>query len=376
MFLMASRRFPAWTLLLILILSGCMGSSGKVGDKPQAVIASTSETPRLAPTLSVWTPPAATASPTMASTPSLSVNLEAVGDINLARTVGQEVLSSGSQVVFSGVEPAFDTADVLVGNLECAITSGGIPQKKKFTFDAPPETAQALSTAGFDVLSLANNHAMDYGSAGLLDTLKILDTYGIAPVGAGSDAAEAHSPVILVRNGLRLAFLAYADVSIESDGFDTRSWIAGPAQPGIAWADIDQMSADIAAAKDRADVVIVFLHFGYEISTILPNVSAYQQQEARAAIDAGATLVIGSHPHFLQPIERYHGGLIAYSLGNFVFDDYLGVANATIILRVVLTPSGIQEYDWVPVLIESGLPVLIDLNKAPAIGTLVAPRNP
>ena len=318
----------------------------------------------------------ATQAPIATSTPSLTVNLEAVGDIMLARTIGQQVLSQGPQVVFAGVQPVLANADVLVGNLECALTSSDYPQPKTYTFAAPPETANALVLAGFDVLSLANNHAMDYGPSGLVDTLKNLDQNGIAGVGAGMNAVEAHRPVILERNGLRLAFLAYADVPVENSGFDAHVWKATDTQPGIAWADPDQIKADVFAAKKEADVIIVLLHSGYEITSIIPGISEEQRLAAHAAIDAGAALVIGSHPHFLQSIERYHGGLIAYSLGNFVFDDYQGIANASIILRVVLTPAGFQSYEWIPVLIKNGLPKLTDLDNTLAIGTMVAPINP
>jgi poly-gamma-glutamate synthesis protein (capsule biosynthesis protein) len=214
---------------------------------------------------------------------------------------------------------------------------------------------------------------MDYGFQGLADAQKTLSQYGIATVGAGANFNQAHTSVILERNGLRLAFLAYVDVPVERDGFDAHTWIASDSRPGVAWASPDQIKADVSAAKLKADLVIVLLHAGTEITTVITN---DQRLEAHTAIDAGAALVIGSHPHFLQQIERYHGGLIAYSLGNFVFDNYLGIANATVILRVVLARDGVQSYDYVPVLIDNGLPHVITQDLAPAIGTLVAPVNP
>jgi poly-gamma-glutamate capsule biosynthesis protein CapA/YwtB (metallophosphatase superfamily) len=317
--------------------------------------------------------PTSTANQTPSPTRSMRVDLQAVGDIMLDRTVGERVLAHGPGIVFAGVQSAFDSADILVGNLECAITTNGQPQHKSFTFAAPPETAQSLALAGFDVLSLANNHAMDYGVQGLLDTQEALRQVGIAGVGAGADSAGAHTPVIIERNGLRLAFLAYVDVPVEKDGFDTRAWVATPSQPGIAWADLDQIKADVIAAKAGADLVIVQLHSGYEIGAYIPPVSPSQRTEAYAAIDAGAALVIGSHSHVLEPIERYHGGLIAFSLGNFVFEGYDGIANATVILHVVLAPAGVVNYDWIPVLIEDGLPCLSTDQEVPAIGTMVAP---
>jgi poly-gamma-glutamate synthesis protein (capsule biosynthesis protein) len=311
--------------------------------------------------------------PTSTSTPSLQVTLDAVGDMMLGLTVGEQALAKGPEIVFAGVQSVLDAADIRVGNLECALTDRGTPEHKLYTFKAPPAAAGALSLGKFDVVSLANNHAMDYGYQGLTDSQNYLNQYGVATVGAGANSTAAHTPVILERNGLRLAFLAYVDVPVEMDGFDAHDWIATASKPGIAWADPGQIKADVAAARLRADVVVVLLHSGYEnVSSVMAN----QQMESRTAIDAGAALVIGSHPHILQAIERYHGGLIAYSLGNFVFDDYRGISNATIILRVVLTRQGVQSYDYIPVLIENGLPVLTSIDSARGIETLVAPLTP
>jgi poly-gamma-glutamate capsule biosynthesis protein CapA/YwtB (metallophosphatase superfamily) len=214
---------------------------------------------------------------------------------------------------------------------------------------------------------------MDFGIQGLADTQNNLSLYGIGYVGAGTNDAQAHTPVILEKNGLRLAFLGYVDVPVEISGFDTRTWIAGANQPGIAWADPARIQADVRAAKQQADLVIVFLHSGVEISNFISSVTPAQRLEAQTAIDAGAALVLGSHPHQVETLETYHGGLIAYSLGNFVFDDYLGIANATLILRVTLTPQGVKSYDYVPVLIENGLPALTSIDRVRGIQTLVAP---
>jgi poly-gamma-glutamate synthesis protein (capsule biosynthesis protein) len=293
----------------------------------------------------------------------------------LARTVGDQIMTEGPQIIFAGVQSILDSADIRVGNLECAISERDTPEKKNFPLKAPPQAAQALSLAKFDLVSLANNHSMDYGYAGLADTQTALNKAGIATLGAGLDATAARAPVIIERNGLRLAFLAYVDVLPEISGFDPRSWTATATSPGVAWADPAQIEADVTAAKRKADLVIVLLHGGLEITSVINNVTNEQRLEARTAIDSGAALVIGSHPHVLQQIERYHGGLIAYSLGNFVFDQYDGIANASVILRVVLSRDGVLSYDYVPVLIEKGLPHAIPLEQVPAIGTLVAPPN-
>jgi poly-gamma-glutamate capsule biosynthesis protein CapA/YwtB (metallophosphatase superfamily) len=311
--------------------------------------------------------------PTPTYTPTFHIILDAVGDIMLARTVGEQVLAKGPQSVFAGVQSVLDSADIRIGNLECAITERNTPEKKSFPLKAPLQSALALAHAEFDLLSLANNHAMDYGYAGLADTQSVLSQSGIATVGAGSNASAAHAPAMIERNGLHLVFLAYADVMPENSGFDTKTWIASESRPGIAWADPEKIKTDVSAAKLQADLVVVLLHSGYEYNSA---VSANQQMEAHAAIDAGAALVVGSHPHLLQRIEIYHGGLIAYSLGNFVFDQHDGIENASIILRVVLDRSGFLSYDYIPVLIENGLPVVTSIENVRGVETLVAPKNP
>jgi poly-gamma-glutamate synthesis protein (capsule biosynthesis protein) len=372
---MRINLLSVWLLLTIMVLPACRGGGSATQIipptlEPVITIQSTfTETPTPTET--------ATLAPTSTATPIPQITLLAVGDIMLDRTVGDQVLSKGPQIVFAGVQSVLDSADVRVGNLECAITRRDSPEHNKiYPFKAPLETAAALSQGKFDVVSLANNHAMDYGYAGLQDTQSVLGQYNIVTVGSGLDATTARSPAIINRNGLRLAFLAYVDVLPEKSGFNPQTWIATETRPGIAWANPEQIKTDVTKARLKADLVIVLLHGGIEITDVINNVTNEQRLEAHTAIDSGAALVIGSHPHVLQQIESYHGGLIAYSLGNFVFDQYAGVANAAIILRVVLDRDGIQSYDYVPVLIDNGLPHVIAQDQVPAIGTLVAPVSP
>jgi poly-gamma-glutamate capsule biosynthesis protein CapA/YwtB (metallophosphatase superfamily) len=370
---MGAKPLPGNWLLILLGLAACTGK-----PTPSAVFTPSPPQATLTPSLSLPSPSRqqpATLTPTSTDAPTFMVTLDAVGDINLARTVGERVLVEGPQIVFAGVQAILDQADLRVGNLECAITSLGTPEKKNFPLRAPPQAARALALAKFDLVSLANNHSLDYGYAGLADTQAALSQNAVSVVGAGLNASAAHAPVFIERNGLRLAFLAYLDVLPEISGFDPRSWIATATSPGIAWADPLQIQADVRAAKGKADLVIVMLHGGLEITDVINNITAEQRLEAQTAIDSGAALVIGSHPHVLQQIESYHGGLIAYSLGNFVFDQYQGIANASIILRVQLTRDGVAGYDYVPVLIDDGLPHVIPQDQVPAIGTLVAPPD-
>jgi poly-gamma-glutamate capsule biosynthesis protein CapA/YwtB (metallophosphatase superfamily) len=283
----------------------------------------------------------------------------------LARSVGARLVSQGPMAPFADVAHIFLGADLLAGNLECVITDVGTPEPKAYVFRAPPQAAESLRLAGFDVVSLANNHSLDYGIDGLADMLPRLREAGIASVGAGADDVAAHAPAIFVRNELRIAFLAYVDVPIEGrTGFDTMTWRAGPFKPGVAWAHIDAIRQDVKAARALADIVVVFMHFGLEGRR---EASTSQQMQARAAIDAGAALVIGAHAHVLQPVESYNGGLIAYSLGNFVFDGFAMPANHSAIMDATLTAHGVVDLKWIPVVLEQGLPRPAKPDEAAAI---------
>lgn len=247
------------------------------------------------------------------------VRIKAVGDIMLARSVGRRLAKEGWPSVFGAGEASLKGADILVANLECCISARGKPERKSYTFRAEPGAAAALAKAGFSLVSLANNHAMDFGPEALSDTISLLDAHGIAHVGAGANAAEARRPAILERAGLRLAFLGYADVAVESGGFDIRAWKAGAERPGLALAVPEDIRADVGSALGRADAVVVLLHAGREGSARLDRI---QTEAAKAAIDAGAVLVIGSHSHLVQELASRGDARIAYGLGNWIFDGF------------------------------------------------------
>lgn len=345
------------------------------------VTATPTHTITAAPPTKLASTPTQTPTPTQSPLPTATVppivKLMAVGDILLARTIATETMAlNGPAAVFAAVAPILNEADVTVGNLECVIAEGGEPvEPKAYTFRAPLVAADALQLGGFDVLNVGNNHALDYGYGALQETFALLTERGLTAVGVGENEAAVHAPVILERNGVRLAFLSYVDVAIETRSqFDTRSWAALGDAPGLAWADPERITADVRAARQQADVVIVFLHSGLEGRL---DVFRMQKIPARAAIDAGAALVIGSHPHLLQPVEEYNGGLIVYSLGNFVFDDFDGNFNYSAIFTATLTRDGIEAYDFIPVMIdEAGLPRLASADEAPLALDLLRPPTP
>jgi poly-gamma-glutamate capsule biosynthesis protein CapA/YwtB (metallophosphatase superfamily) len=288
------------------------------------------------------------------------IELAAVGDLMLARNIG-DVLEAGDLAYpFENVVDKLESADLTIGNLESALGSGGVPEEKGYTFRAPPQAAPALAMAGFDLLSLANNHAMDYGPGMLLDAINALQVQGIATIGAGQDEEAAHRPFFVDFNGLQITFLSFVDVPQEFRGFDTRSWQASEVNPGLAWADPQRMRLGIEQAKEKADIVVVLLHSGYEY---VPQPSPPQIAAARIAVEAGADLVIGHHAHILQPVEFQPQGVIVYGLGNFVFED--AGPPESVILKVWLDEDGVREIQFVPILLDdTGRPVPVSGREA------------
>ena len=215
---------------------------------------------------------------------------------------------------FRKIAPTLTAADLVFGNLESVISDKGIKQGSIYSFRAQPKMLGGLKLAGFDVLSVANNHSLDYGIEALLDSQERLRQAGIIPVGAGKSAAQARAPALFNIKGTTIGILAYTALG-------SPFWQAGEKTPGVAWIDtsrLEQLKQDIKKTKQQADIIVVSFHFGDEYQ-IKP--SAMQQFLSRIAIDVGADLVIGHHPHVVQPVEQYKHGFIAYSLGNFIFDQ-------------------------------------------------------
>lgn len=286
------------------------------------------------------------------------VVLDAVGDIMLGRSLTPLMAERGATYPLAAVQPVMAAADIRFGNLELALTDRGTPARKDYVFRAPPErSVEALRAGGFNLLSLANNHLTDYGNEGVTDTLQALRAAGIVFAGAGQDATEAHTPAVITVRGVRLALLAYVNVPDDSrSGFKAQSMAAAPGRPGVAWGTPEVVRRDVAAAKTRADLVIVSLHTGYEY-TATPN--GIQRELSRAAVESGAALVLGGHPHVLQGVEYYRGVPVIHSLGNFVFDlddddrRQPGLPSVlSVIFRVTLDRQGVRNVQFIPVIID------------------------
>jgi poly-gamma-glutamate synthesis protein (capsule biosynthesis protein) len=278
------------------------------------------------------------------------VHLAAVGDIMLDRGLGYNLSQGHLAYPFAKVADILQAADLTVGNMESAMGTVGEPAPKSYPFRAPPEAAEALALSGFDVISLANNHGMDYGPEALVQALDLLRAANVQPIGAGQHRAAAHAPYITEVNGLTLAFLGYVNVPVEAlTAFDVAIWDATETTPGLAWGEPENVVADVTAVHDQVDLVVVVLHSGFEY---IEEPGEKQVAIAQAAIDAGADLVIGHHAHILQGIDYYHDGVIVYGLGNFAF-EIDGDPN-TAILNVWLDADGVRELELIPAIIQFG----------------------
>jgi poly-gamma-glutamate capsule biosynthesis protein CapA/YwtB (metallophosphatase superfamily) len=243
------------------------------------------------------------------------VKIALAGDTMLGRGVADEIDRTRRAPFAPEVLAAAAEADLFVLNLECCISDRGEHWQapgKPFFFRAPPVAAELLASMGVDCVTLANNHALDYGREALMDTLEHLRAAGVAWVGAGADAEAARGPHVLGARGLRLAVIGASD---HPSGF-----AAGSGLPGIAYADLHSdpgggwLEDAIAAAREQADAVLATCHWGPNMTTRPPG---YVKDAAEALVHAGATLVAGHSAHL------FHGvyGQVLYDLGDFV-DDY------------------------------------------------------
>lgn len=292
-----------------------------------------------------------------------TVSFAFVGDVLLGEYVGTLLKRHGFDYPYEHVRETLQQADFAVANLETAVTSisGEKPGLKTYEFRSDPEAMPAFREAGFDLVSLANNHTLDFGPEGLRDTMRHLDANEIAHVGAGESAAEAFAPVYLEKNGLRIAVLGFSRVI--PDG----SWKAGKQSLGLADAyDYRLPVGEIEAAKAEADLVVVLVHWGEERSQEPDPLK--QVDLGRRFVDAGADLVIGSHPHVLQGIERYKDRWIAYSLGNFIFTKSREpLTYDSGILEAACTKSGDCELRLTPYAVDTPQPTPMNPERAAAV---------
>lgn len=297
------------------------------------------------------------------------ITFNAAGDIIPGRKVAMRMAEKGFLYPFEAVAPYLRDADLVYANLECPLSDCYPPPYKGTDFIAPSRTIEGIKACGIDVVSLANNHSTNFGAAAFTDTLELLERNGIAFVGGGRDSGEAYRPLSLEVKGTRITFLAYNAIAGSAN--------AGPGKPGVAWFDMWPYAADdpedlahmqdaVRHAKEGGGFVVVGFHWSEEYKK-LP--SASQRKVARAACEAGADMVIGSHPHCIQSLEMYKGSFIAYSLGNFVFDQmFADYTRQGIILRCRLMGEELVEVELLPYLIHDYCrPVVLEGGSARSI---------
>ncbi len=265
--------------------------------------------------------------------------IAAVGDMMLGGRTEPYLIQHGPDYPFRDTLPVLRQADVIVGNLECPIsTRGRAVEHKTFTLRAGPVAAEALKKGGVRVVSLANNHSMDFGPLALKDTLAALTENGILFTGAGMDLDDARAAAVLRVNDTTVAFLSYS-LTFPLDFF------ASAGRPGTAPGYADYVKADIQKVRQTADILVVSFHWGAELMTAAKD---YQIELGRQAIDWGADLVLGHHPHVLQELEVYKGRLIAYSLGNFIFGSESNRTNTSMILLCTFKKHSLAKIEAVP----------------------------
>ena len=247
--------------------------------------------------------------------PEPAIEIVVVGDIMPGRLVGRRLLAFDDYTCpFSRVNEGLGAADLTIANLEGALSDEIAPPTEPQTmlFVGNGRFVEGLRYAGIDGVSLANNHSRNFGTAGVSDTLALLSAAGIGAFGAGMDLAEARRPAVFEVRGVTFAFLGYDGVSYYYAAEEERAGTM-PADPAL-------IAADIVAAREQADVVIPYFHWGTEYTH---RPSTHQKDLAHLAVEAGAHVVLGTHPHWVQGLEYYRGAAIVYSLGNFVFDQRL-----------------------------------------------------
>ena len=349
-------------------LAGCLVAPPPVSLPTRGAAPSASSRPVVAAPTAAFTPspapqPSATSAPSPlppsatpvapAATPEPLIRLLFTGDINPGRCPAQAALAANDFTLpYQAVAEKLNAADITIGSVDGSISDLATPAACAPTMNliGPARTVEGLKFAGFKVITVATNHALDCGSLGwrckgksVQDTRSNLISAGLQVVGIGDNLAAARSPVIVERQGVRFAFLGVNAISGDT------TW-ATDTQPGTAPLSDQSLRgllADVAHARTLADVVIVLPHWGIEY-TSLPDKE--QQAWAAALIAAGANLVIGNHPHLAQPVETFaNGGVVAYALGNFVFDQGPNETRQGVVFEAVFRGRTLESWQLLPV---------------------------
>jgi Bacterial capsule synthesis protein PGA_cap len=344
----------------VVALAACGGGRPSAGAAANLAPRSGSSSPASAASPTASATVRTTTAPSAPRSPSRSGG----GSVELA-FAGDVHFEGGAARALSGhVGSAFGvlrSADLAVVNLETAVTGRGTAQPKEFTFRAPAAAFGVLERAGVDAVTIANNHGMDYGQVGLADTLAAAHRYGMPLLGAGVDDTAAWTPLRREIHGVRISVIAATDVL---DDFAQTSWVAGPGKPGLASAKTtSRLLTAVGAERPKADVVVVFLHWGRERS-YCPT--SRQQELAQKLAAAGADIVVGSHAHVVEPSTRIGRTVVKYGLGNFQFYSSGGLFGQSGVFAVTVTRAGAGAATWHPADVVGGAPMTLTGSAAAA----------
>lgn len=268
-------------------------------------------------------------------------------------------LASDPKTAVGPIASVLRRADLAMVNLETAITTRGAPQGKSFTFRAPASAFAALEAAGVDLVTMANNHGMDFGPVGLADSIQAADDADFPVVGIGRDADEAFRPYRITVNGQRIAIIGATQVL---DSNLAGAWTAGDGKPGLASAyRVDRLLEAVRSARRAADTVVVYLHWGKELARCPIE---RQRELAPKLVKAGADVVVGSHAHVLLGGGYLGPAYVDYGLGNFVFYARGGVTAQSGVLTLTVRGRAVTKSSWTPAVISGGIPIPIDGSPA------------
>jgi poly-gamma-glutamate capsule biosynthesis protein CapA/YwtB (metallophosphatase superfamily) len=340
-------RTPRW-LALIAVLTLLGGCATEARGTPVFVTSSVS-------------PSTAPSSSSPASSPPGDVTLAFAGDVHfMDRTAS---LLTDPATTLGPIADTLRAADVTMVNLETSVTDRGTPEPKQFHFRAPASAFDAVKAAGVDVVTIANNHSLDYGQVGLGDTLDNARRAGVPAIGAGHNATEAYAPWMTSVRGTRIAFVAVSQVhELEF------SWAAKDDRPGVAMAvDVARAAAAVRAARTRADIVVVYVHWGQEGNSCP---TAEMKTFAGQMAAAGATVVLGTHAHLLLGAGHLGKTFVGYGLGNFLWWRDDAFSNDTGVLRLTLHDGTVARSELVPASISrtTGQPLPVAGAEADRIG--------
>ena len=290
-----------------------------------------------------------------AEPPTTVTTMTAVGDIMLGRRVGQAIADDPRRP-FRPLRRRLAGADITVGNLESTLSTNGSPTQGNDSFGARPQVLRGLDSAGFDLVSLANNHVGDYGNRAMIQTFQRLRAADLRYVGAGRTLAEARRPVVITHRGVRIGFLGTESIGETPAAARTRpgtNRLNMPPRTGpLDEPALRRIARDIRALKREADIVVVIPHWGTQYTH---RVERSQRIAARAFAEAGADLVLGGHPHWVQGYETMGRTTVVHSLGNFIFDmDFQVKTREGIFLEIVCWDGTVKAVEPVPYVIDSG----------------------